>query len=109
MKASFLSIGLARLQQAVKPNRFITAELPTPYAKAVLDLIERLAPEDPFGTSDEMGDQWCHFCGADLLPETLDRRRKNVPEYVTHWPDCPWFEARSLLGLPIDPKLHVVN
>lgn len=53
----------------------------------LLDLLKRLVGDEPF-SADELsgirnGD--CNFCG-----------------YDPHKPDCPYVEARRLLGLPIE-------
>ena len=69
----------------------------------LLTLIARLADENPLTRSTEGLDDGCFFCGAD----TDDTGRPNYYPYAVHDHDCPWVEARHLLGH--DLGLHKVK
>jgi hypothetical protein len=57
------------------------------------DLIGRLAIDDPLEES-----VWCFWCGEDTQYD--DSVRPALGRTV-HASDCPWVEARHLLGLPL--------
>ena len=64
----------------------------------LLALIARLADDDPLTSSTEGLDDGCFFCGAWPKYDPPDYVR-----YAVHDHDCPWVEARRLLGHDIEP------
>lgn len=66
------------------------AALPPGYVAVPLELLERLAPEDPMN-QDEMGG--CVWCAGDGGKRYGDAGR----DPADHNPDCPWVAARALM------------
>lgn len=72
----------------------------------IADLIDRLTGGDgypePLSGCDESAScpMACWYCGEEA---TYESRRAGGGGYVvTHADDCPWVEARRLLGKPIE-------
>jgi hypothetical protein len=57
----------------------------------VRDLLDRLAPDDPLVSVD--ADSFCWFCGTEGSVHADEHE---------HADDCPWVEARRLLGKPTE-------
>jgi hypothetical protein len=62
-----------------------------------MDLLRRLAVDDPITHSMEGLDDECLFCGT--YNRTKDADGFNAGWLHRH--DCPWIEARQLLGLDL--------
>ena len=59
-------------------------------------LINRLATDDPCTSSYEGLEDGCFFCDGWITYHGMDRT-------ADHEPDCPWVEARTLMGHGIAP------
>lgn len=69
-----------------------------PLPDDVRELLERLAPEEPMNQDEQGGCVWCDGTGG-----TPYGYAGTDPS--DHAPDCPWVEARRLLGADV-PTAH---